>query len=591
MPPPTPAASRGQGRKPSPPISRHPRRSHEGDRTAGPQVIFHLAGVVSGEAELDFEKGYRVNLDGTRALLEAIRATGDGYRPKLVYTSSIAVFGAPFPHVDPRRFSPHAAHLLRHAEGHRRVAACRLHPPRLLRRRRHPPPQHRGAAGQAEQGGVGLLLRHHPRAAGGSRSGAAGGRDRHAYPREPARRGRLPHARRRPCAPARSGRASISRCRACAARSPSRSRRCDGSPASGRQRASAASTIRWSRASSRLAAAHRGAPRARARLHGRELVRGNRAHPHRRGPRRQLRRRSGLPCAFPPALSRHAGRRYKRFLADVVLPSGESHRALRQSRRDDRAQRAGRARVAVEVRQSRSASSPIAGSWSRSISAPASSSSASTPAHPNALAAEAIAAGAIPELAGYAAMRREVRYGRNSRVDFLLAGPGAAALLRRDQERPPDARGAGLAEFPDAVTERGAKHLAELGDMVAAGDRAVMLFLIQIGSAERFALARDIDPAYGRRSTRAARRRRGHRLALRDHLRWHRGGGAGSDRGIVDPRHRLRSQRLSPARTPMGARTRGWCLRRLHACLHCQRLRQRRHIASRPNRREAARPR
>ena len=58
-----------------------------------PDVIFHLAGVVSAEAELDFDKGYRVNLDGSRALLEAIRALGDGYRPKLVYASSIAVFG------------------------------------------------------------------------------------------------------------------------------------------------------------------------------------------------------------------------------------------------------------------------------------------------------------------------------------------------------------------------------------------------------------------------------------------------------------------------------------------------------------------
>jgi len=62
-----------------------------------PDVIFHLAGVVSGEAETDFEKGYRVNLDGTRALLEAIRTTGNGYKPKVVFTSSIAVFGAPFP--------------------------------------------------------------------------------------------------------------------------------------------------------------------------------------------------------------------------------------------------------------------------------------------------------------------------------------------------------------------------------------------------------------------------------------------------------------------------------------------------------------
>jgi D-erythronate 2-dehydrogenase len=69
-----------------------------------PDVIFHLAGVVSGEAELDFDKGYRVNLDGTRALLEAIRAIGDGYRPRLVYTSSIAVFGAPFPSSIPDDF-------------------------------------------------------------------------------------------------------------------------------------------------------------------------------------------------------------------------------------------------------------------------------------------------------------------------------------------------------------------------------------------------------------------------------------------------------------------------------------------------------
>ncbi len=62
-----------------------------------PDVIFHLAAIVSGEAEADFQKGYRVNFDGTRALLEAIRLVGDGYRPRLVFASSIAVFGAPFP--------------------------------------------------------------------------------------------------------------------------------------------------------------------------------------------------------------------------------------------------------------------------------------------------------------------------------------------------------------------------------------------------------------------------------------------------------------------------------------------------------------
>jgi nucleoside-diphosphate-sugar epimerase len=69
-----------------------------------PDVIFHLAGVVSGEAETDFEKGYHVNLDGTRALLEAIRIAGGGYKTKVIFTSSIAVFGAPFPHAIPDDF-------------------------------------------------------------------------------------------------------------------------------------------------------------------------------------------------------------------------------------------------------------------------------------------------------------------------------------------------------------------------------------------------------------------------------------------------------------------------------------------------------
>src|ERR1700742_3102616 len=62
-----------------------------------PDVIFHLAAIVSGEAELDFDKGYRINLDGTRMLLDAVRLIGGGYKPRLVFTSSIAVFGAPFP--------------------------------------------------------------------------------------------------------------------------------------------------------------------------------------------------------------------------------------------------------------------------------------------------------------------------------------------------------------------------------------------------------------------------------------------------------------------------------------------------------------
>jgi sugar fermentation stimulation protein A len=115
---------------------------------------------------------------------------------------------------------------------------------------------------------------------------------------------------------------------------------------------------------------------------------------------------------------------------------------------------------------------------------------------PNALVGAALAAGTIPPLAGYQTIRREVKYGKNSRVDFLLEDPARPRcyvevknvhLMRQPR----------LAEFPDAVTARGAKHLDELGREVAAGARAVMLFLIQIGSANRFTLARDIDAKYG----------------------------------------------------------------------------------------------
>jgi nucleoside-diphosphate-sugar epimerase len=71
----------------------------EADKLVGsrPDLIFHLAAIVSGEAEADFEKGYRINLDGTRRLFEAVRKVGGGYKPRVVFTSSIAVFGAPFP--------------------------------------------------------------------------------------------------------------------------------------------------------------------------------------------------------------------------------------------------------------------------------------------------------------------------------------------------------------------------------------------------------------------------------------------------------------------------------------------------------------
>jgi sugar fermentation stimulation protein A len=125
--------------------------------------------------------------------------------------------------------------------------------------------------------------------------------------------------------------------------------------------------------------------------------------------------------------------------------------------------------------------------------------------HPHQLVAEALAAGLIPELRNYPSVRREVKYGVNSRIDFLLDDPTRRPcylevknvhLMRKPR----------LAEFPDSVTERGTKHLNELAAILESGARAVTLFIIQIPSADRFAVARDIDPAYAAAFERARAR-------------------------------------------------------------------------------------
>lgn len=115
--------------------------------------------------------------------------------------------------------------------------------------------------------------------------------------------------------------------------------------------------------------------------------------------------------------------------------------------------------------------------------------------HPNRLVAEALAGDLIPELAGYQTHRREVKYGMNSRVDFLLTHPDRPACwleIKNCHLR----RTGTLAEFPDCVAARSAKHLRELEAMVAAGDRAVAMFVVQRTDCEAFSACADLDPAF-----------------------------------------------------------------------------------------------
>jgi sugar fermentation stimulation protein A len=189
-------------------------------------------------------------------------------------------------------------------------------------------------------------------------------------------------------------------------------------------------------------------------------------------------------------------RRYKRFLAEVKLDAGAEITAHVSNPGAMTGLAAPGARVWLSKSDNAKRKMPYSWELVEADFGAGPELAGVNTGRPNLLVAEALAANALPALAGYASVRREVRYGANSRVDFLL----------ESDDKPPCyveiknvhlMREAGLAEFPDCVTARGAKHLDELAAVAAGGARAVMLFVIQIGSARRFALARDIDPAYG----------------------------------------------------------------------------------------------
>jgi sugar fermentation stimulation protein A len=191
-------------------------------------------------------------------------------------------------------------------------------------------------------------------------------------------------------------------------------------------------------------------------------------------------------------------RRYKRFLSDVELQNGE--RVTAHCPNPGSMLGLAEPGLAVWLSPSRNPARKLAFTWEL-VDAGTSLVGINT-GWANAVVAEACAARRIGELAGYPQTRREVRYGENSRIDLLLEAPDRAACyvevksvtLRRDGERVARPR----AEFPDAVTTRGAKHLGELARVVEAGSRAVLFYLVQRGDCRRVTVASDIDPGYAR---------------------------------------------------------------------------------------------
>jgi sugar fermentation stimulation protein A len=183
--------------------------------------------------------------------------------------------------------------------------------------------------------------------------------------------------------------------------------------------------------------------------------------------------------------------RYKRFFADVLLDGGQAITAHCANP----GAMLGLKEPGLPVWVSPSASTTRKLAWNLELVELPSGLVGVNTAHPNRIVAEAIANGAIPELAAYSACRAEVKYGERSRIDFLLTCNGLPDLYL-EVKNVHFSRTLGLAEFPDSPTDRGARHLAELSAMVAAGHRAVMLYLVQRSDCEHFTFSADLDPKY-----------------------------------------------------------------------------------------------
>lgn len=203
-----------------------------------------------------------------------------------------------------------------------------------------------------------------------------------------------------------------------------------------------------------------------------------------------------------PLIPGRLRQRYKRFLADVTLADG----TLTTVHCPNPGRMLGLEAPGLEVWLSRSANPKRTRALTLEIvRAPEGTLVGINTGLPNGLVAEALAQRQIEPLAAYTHMRREVRYGEASRIDFLLEDE-AGHLCYLEIKNVHLRRTEDLAEFPDCVTARGARHLDELGRMVAAGHRAVMLYVIQRADCRRFTLAEDLDPAYAHAFARARER-------------------------------------------------------------------------------------